>query len=614
MNGLPCLKFRRATSPIWAWRSTMCCVERRVNGWPPSCCWGTGRNVSSSRKLSCSSRSGKSRGAVALICVPFGESRDQSQVRDVAVQNLPDQYTVFVSNELAVRAMLQIRGYAGRRIPVELLVTDPAGNVETIGPTSASVEGQDEQVAVDFNYMPRKAGQYRLRLRVPPQIGEQVTENNELSSFVTVLDGGLRVLLVAGNLGWQETKFIRRSLDESPDIQLDVWLDTRNNKSEPLELPSGLEQDYDVIILSDIDAEALGDQNGLTIATAVGNGKGLMMLGGLQSFGPGGYARSPLQPVIPVVMERLERQAPDEPIRTDVHLQGELKMIPTRDQFVTRLTAPLANKALWSQLPSLQGANRFRGLKPGADVLLETQAGQPLLVRSQFGAGRVLAFAGDSTYRWYRRGLQAEHKRFWRQAVLWLAKKDETQQDEVWLTMRQRRFQPGARAAFTVGARDTSGEPVDDALIEVRLLGPDGLDEPLSVSRGTDDWTGKTNRLAAGEYQLIATATRGNVRLGEARGSFQVRDLDLELSDPAANPRQMEALAEITADVGGAFLASEQLAGELAALNEKLLDAQIEVESKWQLTDTNLDASALFGTLFTLLVLEWFLRKRWGLV
>ncbi len=62
------------------------------------------------------------------------------------------------------------------------------------------------------------------------------------------------------------------------------------------------------------------------------------------------------------------------------------------------------------------------------------------------------------------------------------------------------------------------------------------------------------------------------------------------------------------------FLASEQLAAELAALNEKLLDAQIEVESKWQLTDTNLDASALFGTLFVLLVLEWFLRKRWGMV
>ncbi len=111
----------------------------------------------------------------------------------------------------------------------------------------------------------------------------------------------------------RKVKFIRRSLDESPDIQLDVLLDTRGNKTEPLVLPDRLEKDYDVIILSDIDADALGDQNALTLANAVGNGKGLMMLGGVQSFGPGGYARSPLQPVIPVLMERVERQIPAHP-------------------------------------------------------------------------------------------------------------------------------------------------------------------------------------------------------------------------------------------------------------------------------------------------------------
>ena len=33
----------------------------------------------------------------------------------------------------------------------------------------------------------------------------------------------------------------------------------------------------------------------------------------------------------------------------------------------------------------------------------------------------MLAFAGDSTWHWWMEGFEAQHKRFWRQVVLWLA-------------------------------------------------------------------------------------------------------------------------------------------------------------------------------------------------
>ena len=49
-----------------------------------------------------------------------------------------------------------------------------------------------------------------------------------------------------------------------------------------------------------------------------------MMLGGRQSFGPGGYGETPLKDVLPVGMDQLERQQPDEPLRTDLHWPGPL--------------------------------------------------------------------------------------------------------------------------------------------------------------------------------------------------------------------------------------------------------------------------------------------------
>ena len=41
---------------------------------------------------------------------------------------------------------------------------------------------------------------------------------------------------------------------------------------------------------------------------------------------------------------------------------------------------------------------------------------------------------------------------------------------------------------------------------------------------------------------------------------------------------------------------------------------QIEVQSRWQLADTALDAWLFLVSLVALLATEWGLRKRWGLV
>ena len=89
---------------------------------------------------------------------------------------------------------------------------------------------------------------------------------------------------------------------------------------------------------------------------------------------------------------------------------------------------PATRNAAWVALPPLDGANLIdrRELKPNAEVLAEADDVQqhPLLVAGQSGDGRVLAFAGDSTWHWQMQGFGDAHRRFWRQCVLWLAKKD----------------------------------------------------------------------------------------------------------------------------------------------------------------------------------------------
>jgi hypothetical protein len=559
-----------------------------------------------------------------LYTVTLGQPRDRSQSRDVAVENVQDQYTIFVNNEFSLSASVRIDGFAGRKIPVVLEIETPSGQKEIRGPIEVTDNATGEPRPVRFTYVPTVAGQYKLTVRAESQPGELVTANNQLTAFLSVLKGGLRVLYLYGNLAWQEHNIIRRSIDASPEIQLDCqWVDPRRRADWPIRWPAIVgDREYDVYIVGDLDFIALGPENCETLAKEVQNGKGFMMMGGAHSFGPGGYASSALADVLPIKMGPLERQSFGQEIRQDVHITNELLMLPSETpHFIMHLTGRDQNEQRWRELPPLLGANRFSGIKSqGAVVLAESEDHTPLLVAGQYGNGRVLAFAGDSTYRWYRRGKQAEHKRFWRQVILWLARKDDTDTQDVWVRLDQRRYPQGSRVDFELGARNADGDPILDASFDVAIVAPDDRETKVVASRdrGADveePWRGSAGPFEQpGDYTVRVTSLRNGNEIGTTERQFTIQAVDLELVDPAANPSQLEMLANLTRDAGGRALVPEELPALVRQIGENPPNAEMEYQSKWQLTDTKPDAWGLFLAAMALLSTEWFLRKRWGLV
>ena len=106
------------------------------------------------------------------------------------------------------------------------------------------------------------------------------------------------------------------------------------------------------------------------------------------------------------------------------------------------------------------------------------------------------------------------------------------------------------------------------------------------------------------------TAKDGGEELGTAEARFLVPDQDLELDRPAAEPRLMAQLAEMTKPAGGAALAAEELPDLLKRLADKPPELKEEVIAKVTYWDT----WPFFLLFVGLLGAEWFLRKRWGLV
>ncbi|MCG8584275.1 MAG: glutamine amidotransferase [Pirellulales bacterium] len=572
-----------------------------------------------------------------LYTISFGQSRGKSQSRDLALESPLAPRFVFEKNPLVVTGEVRVQGYANQNLPVQLLFEQPDGEMKVVASTRVRASEEGQRVAFELEHIPTTPGEFKMTVRVEKQDGEQDTNNNEWSTFVTVRPGGLSVLYLEGQLR-VEQRFIRTSLDASPDIQVDfLYINHSKKNHRNLNLSryfaakkeTGVTDPvggYDVFILGDIDSLVFREQDLKALAERVEQGAGLIMLGGHHSFAPGGYFDTPLAAVLPINMSKFDRQRFEDPLREKLHLKGPLKMQPTArlgaDHPVMRLDEPSKNAAAWKALPPLTGANwiKLADVKRTATGVLAETAGanpQPLLIAGTYGDGRVLALAGDSTWQWWLQGHETAHRKFWRQIVLWLAKYEPDDQGSVWIDLAQRRYRANQIIDFKVGATSAEGDPVTDANFDVKITEPDGTPRRVRLAKRSDHYRGifptgkaQTAGLAAGDYLVEASATKQGKSLGTARVRFTVDSTDLELDNPVADPTLMRALADMTAEAGGRAIEPNELADLLDELAE--LPAELEVEKEVKIT--YYDRPWLLVLFVGLLGVEWFLRKRWGMV
>lgn len=564
---------------------------------------------------------------IPLYTFYFGQPGGSDRA-DLAIEDLLVSGTVFAGTPTRVSGQLHAEGYANRSAKVQLLwerQAEDGREMEVVDTTQQSIVSADSRTPVSLGYTPTAPGEYKVTLRAESPEGELVTTNNEASTFVTVREGGIKVLYlygasrIGGGAGVEQA-FVPRTIDESPDVVVSRKL---FNYTRPLEdfrreLTPG---SYDVVILADVDKDAISAESWQALAEMVRRGTGLMMTGGYHSFGPGGFRSTPLADVLPLDIGPAERQSFRDDLRQDVHVPGPLAMRPAGEVGAThpimQVTPGGAPGTGWDQLPPLDGANRLerRLLKQNAQVLAESAdaARHTLLVAGQAGNGRTLAFAGDSTWRWQIEGHGDEFRRFWRQAILWLARKDDNQAGRVWIDLATRRVSRGARLDVEVGGTPDDDAPQDAEIdFEVTITLPDGTRQPLATV--ATEANRRIGTLATtdqpGDYTAEVTAKIGMRQLGTATARFLVPTEDLELDRPGAEPALLASLAKQTESAGGQALAPE----EFAALVRKLAAEEPELKTEVIERVTYWDKWPFFLVFVGLVGVEWFLRKRWGLV
>lgn len=143
------------------------------------------------------------------------------------------------------------------------------------------------------------AGFKDFEAQIEPIGSDSFYQNNRLSAFSQIV-GPPRVLLVSQSD--DEVQYIMPSLQE-----IGVEID----RVQPSDLPIGLAPlaQYDSVILANVPATELSNQRMEALNSYVRDlGGGLVVIGGPNSYGPGGYFRTPLEETLPVEMQIRDQQ------------------------------------------------------------------------------------------------------------------------------------------------------------------------------------------------------------------------------------------------------------------------------------------------------------------
>jgi uncharacterized membrane protein len=550
---------------------------------------------------------------VAVHTIGVGNSlKDSPSYRDVQMTGIECPAELVVNNRARVTAGVDSVGLTGRVIPV-LLEEDG----KAVGQVELTLTGSPQEAV--FEFLPAIKGRHTYTARIPVLAEEKIAQNNQRSAAALVVEARIRVLYIEGALRAEYGALVDRFLAKDPDVEFCALVQTRRNVFVQRTNIAGLKltaipsdpavlEKFNVILVGDLDSSHLRQGRMEALVRRVRDGAGLVMLGGYNSLGPGGYGGTVLEAVLPVKVGAPAVGQIAEPFLPVLSPEGKAHPIFAG---ISRFFPTKAGEPEVKGLPPLDGCVKVATARPSAAVLA-VHPGEPLpvLAVQPAGKGRTAVFTGDTTRNWQQvpRALDQESPfvRFWGQLVRWLAGRTDAVGAEAVLARTDRNwYEPDAPITISGVVRDREGEGDSRAQVAARIKRPFGQDEvlPLSPIAGPGGhFQGAYEPKRPGRYEITVSARRGDTELKAEKLVVEVGRPDLEYDRLDLDDK---TLSRIAAAGGGRY-------AHLSTA-DRLID---ELDRREHRRHVFLEQKLYFPPPYWVLIVgalavEWGLRKRY---
>jgi len=540
---------------------------------------------------------------------------DAENFTDVRIAKLSAPEFAFRGREFKLDLTVAASGMKGKSLP---LFFNRGKNLITTKNIAIDTDPFEQKITLSFT--PKDLGTHGFSVSIPAQPGEQIAQNNHKEFKVDVQRDKIRVLTLSGSPAWNY-RFLRMAMKQDPLIELISFVFLRT-PSDSVDVPESqlslipfpiddifLEElkNFDVIVFDDFSHRAYFNPVYLErVRDFVRDGGGLAMFGGARAFDSGGYGESALKDVLPVELDG----------KGTYKSSGALNAVLTatgKAHPVTRLLPdPKTNEEAWSKMPALTGLNQVRSAR--GETLISTD-GAPLLTIGRFGKGRTLALMSDDAWRWNfiavgNKETPQNHLKLIRQAVRWLAQEPSFEQVQLRPIPSA---QPGEKVAIKLKVLKDDFTPTRQASVQLRVISADG--EPALIAASADseegEYSGEFIPTKEGTYRVEAEASLAGKVLGKDKSSFTAAFTYGETDD--GQPR-LDLLKQIAETSKGEYFSindwNEKTLEKIAAKLESVTPSQIVEQRQTRLWSTLWP----FGIILVLLSVEWWMRRKWGLI
>ncbi len=562
---------------------------------------------------------------------------DPRALRDVELVTLRADNVVLVDDEMVLDLKVRNRGFPTQ--PVEVRLIDTKDNQVFFKEMKTLVESDEDQL-FQVRYRPTKIGDQQWKVEVRPLPGEHSTDNNSKIHEVRVRSSKLTVLYIDGYPRWEYRKlknFLKRA-DEAFDAYCLLlsaetqFIQEATDKHTPLtEFPQTEAElmKYDVVIFGDFDPNDQDNWGYLApdpdkrrkllenLRKFVENGGGFGMIAG-ESFSPRSFKDTPLEDVLPVVIDPTEEASGSRDFTSTFHPRLTVlgRQHPIMQLVMQNEGDAEKNSALWEKDDSdMQGFywfSRIKKEKPGARVLAvhPTERNEhgpyPLMVAGTYGKGPVFFCGVDEVWRWFYLNGPKYAYRFWGNMVRYLGRARLYSGDKRFQLVTNRSgYEVGDRITITAYIKEGDFRPSSKPEQEITLRTPvgGGTDQRLllkQVEAGVFERS--LSATDVGDYQawIVPEDSVSDDKISPV--NFTVSLSDIERRDPILDEATLRGIARKT---GGKYVPLSQIDSIVDAVGSET----VEIPRRREFRDLRKEPWLPIGFLL-LITCEWIIRKR----
>lgn len=511
----------------------------------------------------------------AIYTIALGDTIPK---RDLLISDVNHNNIAYLGNRFQIEVGLEAFQFGGSITKLKVY-----SGSEIMFSEPVRIESDEFRKTISLTLPADKKGTRQFLIRIDPLSNELSERNNEQKIYVDVIDGRQKVLIIA--------------LAPHPDITaFKQSIEVNNNYSVKVAMASEVSAaeigESDLIILHQLPAS--GGNSGNILSQSIS--KPVLFVFGAQNNFP---AFSSSQDLLGLTSTGTLQEV-TAAFRTDFYAFTLSEETRRRISNFGPLLSPFGNYAL----------------KAPSGILLTQQIGKlttdkPLLLFSEDNQRRVGILAGEGIWRWRLEDFHENSNHnaideLIQKMVQYLSNKEDKRKFRVYSSKNA--YDENEQIILNAELYNDAYELVNSPEVNVIIKQKEGKPYSFIFSKTVNAYTLNAGTLPPGEYEFTAQTALGKTN-HKAEGKFVISSQDAEFRQSIANHQLMNTIAMQS---GGKMIYPNQIRDLSGLLRSDEKVKTLSYEDRKYEEPVNL--SIIFFLILGLLSLEWFLRKRNGLI